>query len=350
MSEGFVETGDEEAGDESFVFEEDSGEQTSAVIGDAGEGSEDEGEPTDEGGESEIDSEIDLLAGEAEELEEGGEEDDKGEGAGKKGDLRDHPRFQELHTQAKDAKRDLGTEQEAHAETRGQLEEYETALMGWESVFGDFEDPLAAAQNVIAFAKAADELAKESPQHRQILDEVFDRASQGRRRASVLGGERVSGEPRRGGRQEKRQVSDDKPDKATQVQLDRASDLIDSILKDNGVPKKERTALRREAERLVDPDGAITRSSMKDTVLQAFENLEWDPKKVIQRKGRAKTPPAGSARGAAIVRERTGKPAAGAKGTEKEEKAPETPQEGERKRASIFDGFLRAATRSQPSG
>lgn len=348
MSESF-EKGDEGTEGEGIVFEEDSGERISADLGEVGEKSKDEGEPKkEEGSDFTIDSEIDLLAGEAED-DGGGDEDQAGEGESKHGDLRDHPRFKTLHRQAKEAKRLLATEQQGHAETKKTLEEYETALTGWEHLFGEYEEPLAAASNFIAFARAADNLAKRDPEIRRILSEVFEDARQGRRSESIFGVERRGGRVKSDGKGEGN-VGDESSKRALKDRAERAEDLIDSVLRENGVPKKERTALLREAVRIVDLDGKITRASMAETIKEAATNLEWDLKEVIQRKAVPKRPPTGSPRGASIRRERLASSESGdGKGKEKD-KAPETPQEGERKRASIFAGLLRSAVRSQPSG
>jgi hypothetical protein len=363
MSTGFVNSGDEELEGEGFVFEEDSGEQVSADLGESGEASKDEkgSQGTEEG---EIDPKLDLLAGyepaEKGEEAEGEEAEGKQEGKGeKKGGFETHPRFQQLHQAAKDAKKDLGAEKEAHANTRKELEEFETAIADWEALFGEFEEPLQAAQNLIDFVNNAEQLAQESPQHRQLISEIFDMTRSGARKASIFSraGKKVRGEERveRQSRRERSpekgkesKVADEKPKELSLERSERAEELIDEILTTNGVPKRDASALRMVAMRLIDPDKKVTKNAMKEVVLGAFEVLEWDPKEVIQRKGTTKRPNVGSPSGASMQRGAGG----GGKKTEAEggkeskggkEEPPATPQDGERKRASLFDGFLRTA-------
>lgn len=329
-------------GDEGFVFAEEApGESPELPVGQGGAGDEDDAEESREGDAADVPEEMRLLGD-----EDDGESEDEGDEEGKHGDLRDHPRFQTLKRQRDEARTAKGEVEQRLSEITKEHETLETALQGWEGLFGEYDDPLGAAQRMMAFVQEAEVLSRSDPGARELVEALFqgvERRVGGEGAGGVVTrlGARQGGERQRG---QSRKEGGEVDETLREVRTRDAESMVDEILERNRVAPTFRKAIRRAALGGYDATSKPTREAMRDLVLAAIKESGWTPRDVTSDgKPARRRPPTGGRSGGAVFRQ-TGQRArsseGGGKAKGQEPKDPETPQEGEAKRARLFDGLL----------
>ena len=344
MSEMLKISGDEGgAVGEGFVFgEEAPGQQSEDGEGEAGPDS--EGDAASGRGEGSVPGEIDLLANEGA-AEEGTDLKDteivEDEGGKKLVSFETFKgRLDEVIGQRDTARKSESGAKERLSEVEKERDTYSTALEGWAGVFGDYEDPLVAAERVVGFVQAAERISARNPSAQVVVDEIFaelERGGGGQSGRTRIATTRRDAKPAT----KESQVSD-------QMRSDnvaRAEDVIDEIISGNGVAPEFATAIRRTALSKVDGENHLSRKAALDLVKTSVTENGWKLTDVVRReKGRTKRPSAGTgSRNAALTRSKVERE--GSKRKKADENAPATPQEGANKRAGIMDGLLRAAMR-----
>lgn len=292
-----------------------------------------------------------LFDEDEESEEEGGKEKSPEAATQKARVLRE--RLERANRQRREARSSEQKVRETLAELQQEHRRYEDALKGWEGLFGGYEDPLEAAQRHIRFVAAAQTLADQDRNTRDVIDGIFGEMERLERQGSLdrrqfARGGRVE-KSQQGAEATKAEAGEEKGSSLAETHRDLGEALIENILEKAGVEKEYRRAIVRSASASGQWKERPTRAAMRDLVRETIDDLGWDPKRITgEKKRRGGRPPTGRGGNASFRRARGDERSQRSERSEEgvSGKAPEkptTPAEGQRARSNIFARFLKEA-------
>lgn len=247
----------------------------------------------------------------------------------------------------------------AEQEAKGQLSEltkerdkYEQALKGWEHVFGEYDNPLAAALFQRQFMGEMQRMAQSDPDVQHLVERAVQGVRATQSREGMFPGQEAAAPrqpaapaPRRReapSREKESGVSEE----LRELRQDRATELVGQVLSENKVDPKWHKAISRAAMDHIDLDKRADRTAVVKAIQSAAKDLDVDLTELVgSKKQRGKRPPVGRGGGApfAELRRRAEGGEGERGGGKKGPKAPETPSEGEAYRANFFERLAKAA-------